>query len=352
MHHLISEAETFGRRLIARLEACSQGFIATAFFTNGAMSALRDGIEQAIRRRAKLTFLVGQYDYITDPKAVDGLLRLAKTPGAKLRVLFDHDFEFHYKVALFKAQGSPVAIIGSSNVTMKGLSSRGEDNIEIIGETSLQARLVSELERRAQIALKAEEHLEYYASMHDKYRRLRLSLDRANAAGNRKLSKIRRKAPVLPLKPESLTTLTYCNIAGYENDPKIKSGTKAIVKEAKKEGLSFPSKWVRVPRGERQLYKADERFLIADDDHRIIGLALCVRNAEVLDSDSRRVSVVFYRFERGWKFRFPGDATYIRKRAQLRAGSKVRLGMAAVRNVNRVLQGFARRNRNRRASDS
>ena len=76
MHHVISETESVARRLRDRLSTCTEGWIATAFFTYGAFDELRDAIEDALGRGATLTFLLGRYDYVTEPRAVKALLRL------------------------------------------------------------------------------------------------------------------------------------------------------------------------------------------------------------------------------------------------------------------------------------
>jgi HKD family nuclease len=205
MHHVISETETFGRRLVARLETCSRAIIATAFFTRSGLDDFKHTLKEAVKRRANITFLLGQFDYVTEPRAVATLLKLGKIPGARLRVLFDHEFEFHYKVALFRDEGHPVVILGSSNITGKGLSSRGEDNVEIVEEAFFANRLAQDLEGRVSIALEAEKHLPNYARLYDKYRQLRMARERANRAGNRKLSaRTRRATPIRPLDFSSL----------------------------------------------------------------------------------------------------------------------------------------------------
>jgi PLD-like domain len=344
MHHVISETESIRARLLARFETCTEGILASAFFTRGAFLELREGVGDALMRGAKLTFLLGRYDYVTDPKAVTALLRLGQFPGARLRVLFDHDFSFHYKVALFSDQAKHVAILGSSNLTPKGLSSRGEDNVEIVGEYGLCERLRKDLRKRIETALDAEKSLPEYSLLYRKYRRLRVAIDRANSTGARKSEKERhwrRRATRLDLS--SMDRLVYCGMGGFIEDSKIIGGANREIKRAEKSGVSLPNQWVRVPRAEYPLYKEGGLFLASDDNQRTIGIATCIRTAEVLDSNATRVYLVLYRYARGWKCQFPTENSYVRHLKALRVGNRVVLGRAAVRAVEKLLVTSRRR---------
>lgn len=341
MHHVISETESVARRLRDRLSTCTEGWIATAFFTYGAFDELRDAIEDALGRGAKLTFLLGRYDYVTEPRAVKALLRLGKRTGARLRAYFDDDFLFHYKLALFRDEGRPVVIIGSSNVTPKGLSSRGEVNVEIVNERPVYIRLRRDVAMRVQRAIEAERGLPEYERGYRRFRRLRAAMDRVNAKAARKPSGKRGPGP-LKLDPAGNRQLVYCNTSGFEDDPKITQGTERLVAKTRKEGISLPNVWVRVPRAEYGLYERGRQFLSADDDHRIIGLACCMQKTEVLDSHSRRAYIVFYRYVRGRKHLFRNRSGYLKYRAAMRAGDKVKLGAAAMRTASRVLRRLQR----------
>lgn len=346
MHHLISEAESIRARLLDRLETCSDGIIATAFFTHAAFQELQDAIRAALNRGATLTFLIGRFDYVTDPKAVAALLRLGKLSNSRLRVLFDADFLFHYKVALFRDESRYVVIVGSSNITPKGLSSRGEDNVEIVGHKGLYDRLRRDLWGRIEAALDAGDELAEYSRLYKKYRRLRTAINRANDAAARKSgNRRRRRMKVAPLDLSTMSRITYCGISGYINDKKINKGADREVAKAKKSGIAVPNKWVKVPSSEFRLYSEGEHFLVTEDDRRIIGIAACTRKAEVLDSNSKRAFLVFYRYSRGRRFRFPTETTYLKQRNSLHAGNKTVLHHAAMRTIERVFSSLSRRNR-------
>jgi HKD family nuclease len=336
MHHVISETETFRRRLQDRLETSSEVFIATAFFTKRAFDELKEPIKEAIGRSARITFLLGRFDYVTEPSAVQGLLRLARHSNARVRVLFDGDFYFHYKLALFRDEGRQVVVVGSSNVTPKGLSSKGEDNVEIIGEKALYDRLKKDLRDRLETAYEAEKELAEYSRLYRKYKKLRIARDRANRAGAiRSRKPTRQGLPRLDLS--AMQRLVYCNINDIVDDDKVARNAEREVQRARKSGLSFPNIWFQGTRGDQRLYKRGERFLIANDINRIIGIASCTKVAEVLDSNSRRAFIVFYRYERRRKFKIKKETSYLKCRGDLRAGSKEVFGPAAIQTVQQVL---------------
>jgi HKD family nuclease len=344
MHHVISETESFKRRLQDRLETCTEAIIATAFFTKGAFDDLRDLVERALDRKARITFLLGRYGYVTEPSAVKGLLHLARKPGTHQRVLFDGDFYFHYKLALFRDQGRPVVIIGSSNVTPKGLSSSGEDNVEIVGEQGLYGRLKQDLGDRLEHALDAESALAEYTVLYKKYSRLRKAIDRANQAGARTLdTSMRRRVVPRRLDLSTITQMPYCNITGFESDRKINENAKRVAKSEGKSGPSFPNVWVKTTKQDWRCYRDGMHFLVADDKARILGFAMCTKRDSVLDSNSRHAYIVFYRYVRGRKFYFSNRKTYEKQRSQLRAGNKNVLGAAAIRVAEKVINAIARR---------
>jgi len=247
-------------------------------------------------------------------------------------------------VALFRDGSQKVLIIGSSNVTEKGLSSRGEDNLEIVGEAALYTRLREDILNRLRTAHDAEKLLPEYERNYKKNRWLRVALDRRNGIAAQQLSGTRQLAArAARVDLASTQTLTYCNVTGIEDDRKIKAGAKRHVENAEKSGIDLPDQWIRIPSGERRHYKQGVQFLIADDIHKIIGLAVCKEVAEVLDERSHRAPLVFYRYHRGRRFKLPNETTYRKFRTELRAGDKPVLKRAAVRTVNRILRRLARR---------
>jgi HKD family nuclease len=133
-YHIISEEETFGYRLKSCLENCHTAFIATAFLTKSAVIEIEEQLRTALNNEAHITLLIGRYEYVTEPLAIRKLLAITKAYKGKkgsLQVFFDSDYGFHFKLALFKNSNSYTTIIGSSNLTGKGLSSKGENNLEI-----------------------------------------------------------------------------------------------------------------------------------------------------------------------------------------------------------------------------
>src|SRR5262249_12005068 len=133
VYHFIPEEETIERRLQSRLARCQQCVLASAFFTLVAFHSLRSSLVQALKQGARVQFLLGRFDFVTEPRAVDALLRLTHEYPEQLHIYFDADFGFHYKLATFKSGSKEIVIIGSSNLTPKGMSTVGEANLEIAG---------------------------------------------------------------------------------------------------------------------------------------------------------------------------------------------------------------------------
>ena len=100
--HLISEEETFKKRLIERLGNSTYAILASAFFTYGAFAEIKSSLLDSLERGAKIDFLLGKFDFVTEPRAVRGLLKLSEKFPNQMKIHFDDDFSFHYKIALFK----------------------------------------------------------------------------------------------------------------------------------------------------------------------------------------------------------------------------------------------------------
>lgn len=176
MYHFIPEAETFERRLLVRLGSCRQSVLASAFFTMGAFQSIKQSLNEAMARGAQVTFLLGRLDFVTDPRAVDALQAISNKYKEQLHVYFDADFAFHYKLAIFACKHRNVVIIGSSNLTPKGLGTIGEANLEISGNPSVYSQASDLLRDRVARAIRAQDGIDDYRRRYRramKYRRAR-----------------------------------------------------------------------------------------------------------------------------------------------------------------------------------
>ena len=306
IYHYIPEEETFAKRLNARLENCREAIIASAFFTNGAFQEFRPSLESALRSGAKITFLIGRLDFVTEPKAVKGLLHLAPKYPKQLSIYFDSDFYFHYKLARFKTHDASVTLIGSSNLTPKGLASIGEVNLEIVNNVNIFKQTGKMLNERIQVALDAQKYLEEYQGKYNqakKYRRQRRNWEKS---GQSKLTG-KRKVKQNWAEPSD-KNFVLCWMEGYVNDKVLKSN---ISKERKKDiskGVSFPDQWVHFERkSEAHNYSENQVFVVLDENSHCMGFAQCTKIIRAMNSKGDERPVLFYRYLRGWRAQFTKD---------------------------------------------
>jgi HKD family nuclease len=298
IHHFIPEEETFEYRLRHRLDNCQRAILATAFLTWSGFHALKDSIKAALEAGAKITFLIGRFDYVTEPRAVDALLRLRLKHKDKLTVRFDSDYRFHYKLATFKTGGANVVVIGSSNLTGKGLSSVGEANLEIVGHEAVYKDAVNLLDQRIKSAPEADEEIDEYRKAYNrakKYRKLRQSLMKS---GSVRWRKQRKRAP----KTDKLTASTYpfCWTNELEDDETLTDNANREYERQTKSGNYFPQFWFR-NNSVAPLIKENTEFLMLDEaiTKPRLGIAICTRKIRVLNEHNRRSTVVFFKYRRG-----------------------------------------------------
>jgi HKD family nuclease len=120
--------------LLSALDNSSDIRIAVAFVSKGGYSIIYSGIEEALKRGAKVEFLVGLDMYVTEPDAIRTLFeRSVANSSFSMYCLskLDPFSIYHPKLYLCKSDASVTAIIGSSNLTEGGLCRNVEINASI-----------------------------------------------------------------------------------------------------------------------------------------------------------------------------------------------------------------------------
>lgn len=300
-YYLIPEEVGFRERLIDRINNCTYATIASAFFTYDAFKEFESSLKDALEKGAKINFLLGVYGFVTEPKAVNELLKLSeKFP--QLHIYFDYEYSFHYKVAVFKLRSNnkKVTIIGSSNLTQKGLVSIGEINLEIVENSSVFTQSKRLLERRINLSKNARDEIHKYTLQYNQTKRYRLQRMRWDQKGQRIWGQKRHR--FIQRKELQENNYVLCWIGDEEKDKTLKKNIASKYKETKKEtGFSFPNQWVHISNRFGARFKENEHFVVFDDLSSTFGFALCTRKFKVLDSHDRQTTVVFYRFKKGWK---------------------------------------------------
>ncbi len=304
IYHYIPEEETFAQRLNARLEDCEEAIIASAFFTFGAFQQIKPSLETALAGKAKIKFLLGRFDFVTEPRAVKGLLSLASKYPNQLSIYFDGDFGFHYKLARFKNAEESVVFIGSSNLTPKGLASAGEVNLEIVNNASVFKQTGKTLNGRITIALEGGKYLDEYQVKYNqakKYRRQRRNWEKSGRSKLTGKRKFKQKRWVVPLGE----TYQFCRVGDYVDDETLKENVKKTRKEKIARGMSFPNQWIHLgKKTDARNYQENQIFFVLDDNARCMGFARCNKIIYVMNSEGREQSVLFYRYLQGWRKEF------------------------------------------------
>lgn len=116
--------------LASELGSADEVEILAAFVTMGGVRALRDALEDAVRRRVRIRVLTTVFTGTTEVDAVDALARL---PGVEVRVSFDvRRTRLHAKAWLFRrASGLHTAYVGSANFTATALGTGHEWMVKV-----------------------------------------------------------------------------------------------------------------------------------------------------------------------------------------------------------------------------
>ncbi len=108
--------------------------IAVAFVSKGGYAVIDSSIQEALKRGAKIEFLVGLDMYVTEPDAIRALFERSvanSSFGIYCLSKLDPFSIYHPKLYLCRSDQSVTAIIGSSNLTEGGLYRNVEINASI-----------------------------------------------------------------------------------------------------------------------------------------------------------------------------------------------------------------------------
>ena len=101
-----------------------------SFAAGSGVSLIVAPLHQAILRGAEIKILVGDYLYITEPKALEGLLQLG--PDAEIRLWQSRGRSFHPKAYLLQSEDDEgILFVGSSNLSRSALIHGVEWNLAV-----------------------------------------------------------------------------------------------------------------------------------------------------------------------------------------------------------------------------
>jgi HKD family nuclease len=113
--------------------------IAVAFISRDGLSQIDDSLTCALAKGARVEFLVGMDAHATDPKAIRYLYSMTNENPLVSLFCFVADSPasiYHPKLYLTRRENDATAIIGSSNLTRRGISENVEVNVLLHDEIS------------------------------------------------------------------------------------------------------------------------------------------------------------------------------------------------------------------------
>lgn len=130
------------------LRKCSRADIAVAYVTNKGLSQILPSLRSAINRKCKARILIGlSSDGFNEPDALKTILNLYRSRKLRFGISTLKD-EFHQKTYIFHRLQKPLfAVLGSSNLTGKGLVGPGELNVVLDPEDAHDTRVFTQLDR-------------------------------------------------------------------------------------------------------------------------------------------------------------------------------------------------------------
>lgn len=120
--------------------------IAVAFVSGDGLYYLLPSMRSAIEKKANIEFLVGMDPRVTDPYAVRDLYNLLIMSSTGVLICFvsrNSSAIYHPKIYLAKDNQNATAIIGSSNLTRRGLVKNIEANVVI--KDQINSEIMSEI---------------------------------------------------------------------------------------------------------------------------------------------------------------------------------------------------------------
>lgn len=132
--------------LAPTIETANDIRIAVAFVSSDGLSQIMPSVKMAMKAGAYVEFLVGMDPRATDPSAIRDLYTLFRqTPQGALLCFASRNSSaiYHPKMYLARDNQIATAIIGSSNLTRRGLTTNVEANVVITDD--VDAEIVSEI---------------------------------------------------------------------------------------------------------------------------------------------------------------------------------------------------------------
>ncbi|WP_138418216.1 DEAD/DEAH box helicase family protein [Aquibacillus sediminis] len=120
--------ENVQKNIIAGISTASSIYILTSFVMKSGVELLKPYLEDAAKRGADIKICTGDYLYVTQPKALQGLL-FPEFENVEVRLWRSNGTSFHPKAYLFNDEEQGTFIVGSSNLSKSALTTGVEWNV-------------------------------------------------------------------------------------------------------------------------------------------------------------------------------------------------------------------------------
>ncbi len=111
------------------LERAATFYALVAFVRLSGISSLLSTLQKFVQAGGEVKLLTGDYLYVTEPEALEAIWKLG--PDVEARLWRSHGRSFHPKAYLFDSDESAEVIVGSSNLSLSGLTSGIEWNLRV-----------------------------------------------------------------------------------------------------------------------------------------------------------------------------------------------------------------------------
>ncbi|WP_409292723.1 DEAD/DEAH box helicase family protein [Peribacillus sp. SCS-37] len=124
--------EKLGVHILREIEESSSICIMTSFTMKSGVRYIKEAIESAADRNAEIKICTGDYLYITQPEALEELLKIGK--NLEIRFWRSNGSSFHPKAYLFDKGDRESIYVGSSNLSRSALEYGVEWNLSVSDE--------------------------------------------------------------------------------------------------------------------------------------------------------------------------------------------------------------------------
>lgn len=118
-----------GEHIIRQIDKSSTVYILTSFVMKSGVQFLKESLQRAIHSFADIKICTGDYLYITQPEALEELLKISEK--IEVRIWNSNGVSFHPKAYLFQNEANDCLFVGSSNLSRSALSNGVEWNLSV-----------------------------------------------------------------------------------------------------------------------------------------------------------------------------------------------------------------------------